>query len=193
MERREVSALLTRAKAGSTEAMDELYRRYAPKLLALIRLRLGKSLRANLESRDILQATLLKSFRKMPQFEGSESGSFIAWLGAIARNEIRDQADYYQRKRRDVASNVPLDEELGGVANRVRSALSQAIWTEEAGRLEQALESLEEHYREVIILRKFEELTYREIAGRLGKSEDSCRMMFARAMTALTLEMEALA
>jgi RNA polymerase sigma-70 factor (ECF subfamily) len=77
------------------------------------------------------------------------------------------------------------------VANRVRSALSQAIWTEEAERLEQALESLEEHYREVILLRKFEELTYGEIAARLGKSEDACRMMFARAMTALTLEMEA--
>ena len=190
MDRRESSELLRRAKAGSAEPLDELYRRYANKLLALIRLRLGKSLRAHLESRDILQATLLKSFQRIEQFEGSDSRSLMAWLAAIAQNEIRDQADYHGRQKRDAARHVPLDEEIGEVASRVRSALSQAIWTEEAERLERALESLEEHHREVIILRKFEELSYREIADRLGKSEDACRMMFARAMTTLTIKME---
>ena len=37
------------------------------------------------------------------------------------------------------------------------------------------------------LLRKFEELSFPEIARRLSKSEDACRMQFARAMTALTL------
>ena len=39
----------------------------------------------------------------------------------------------------------------------------------------------------MILLRKFEELSFAEIARRLGKSEDACRMLLARAMTALTL------
>lgn len=69
----------------------------------------------------------------------------------------------------------------------VRSALSQVILTEEAMRIERALESLPDHQREIILLRQFEELSFPEIASRLGKSEDACRMSFAHAMTALTL------
>jgi len=41
----------------------------------------------------------------------------------------------------------------------------------------------------VILLRKFEELSFKEIALRLGRSEDACRMLLARAMTALTMKM----
>jgi len=40
------------------------------------------------------------------------------------------------------------------------------------------------------MLRKFEELSFKEIGERLGKSPDACRMLLARAMTALTLAME---
>ena len=69
--------------------------------------------------------------------------------------------------------------------------MSQAILNEEAERLERALEALPDAQREVIILRKLEELTFPEIAARLGKSEDACRMMFARAMAALTLRLRA--
>jgi RNA polymerase sigma-70 factor (ECF subfamily) len=71
----------------------------------------------------------------------------------------------------------------------VRQALSQAIVTEETERLERALEALPDAQREIIVLRMFEELTFRDIGARLGRSEDACRMAFARAMAALTLQM----
>ncbi len=191
MDRRESSALLRRARDGSDEALNALYDRVAGKLLALIRLRMGRSLRAHLESRDILQATLLKSFQHLGQLEGSETGSLMAWLARIAQNEIRDQADYHGRARRDADLTASLPDEAGELPGRVRSALSQAIWSEEAERLEEVLETLDEHYREIIVLRKLEELSFREIGERLGKSEDACRMLLARAMTALTLRTEA--
>ena len=71
----------------------------------------------------------------------------------------------------------------------MRSVLSQVIIDEQAGELEAALDSLSDAHREIILLRKFEELSFREIAQRLGKSEDACRMLLARAMTALTLKL----
>jgi len=190
MDRRESTELLRRAREGSDEALNELYARHAGKLLALIRLRMGKDLRAQLESRDILQAALLKSFEHLGQLDGSGTGSLMGWLARIAENEVRDRADYHGRQRRNARREVPLDEGFGAVAERARSALSQVIWGEEAERLERALESLDEKHREVILLRKYEELSYREIGERLGKSEDACRMLLARAMTALTLAME---
>jgi RNA polymerase sigma-70 factor (ECF subfamily) len=61
------------------------------------------------------------------------------------------------------------------------------IWNERAERLEQAMESLSEAHREVIVLRKLQELGFREIGERLGKSEDACRMLYGRAMAALTV------
>jgi RNA polymerase sigma-70 factor (ECF subfamily) len=188
MDRQESTVLLRRAREG---APDALYERVAGKLLAFIRLRLGRTLRAQLESRDILQATLLKSFEHLHQFEQSDSASLMAWLARIAENEIRDRADYRTRQRRDARLEVPLETAHAGVAAAMRSALTQVILDERAERLEEALEALDAHYREVIILRSFQELSFREIGERLGKSEDACRMLFARAMAALTMRMTA--
>ena len=74
-----------------------------------------------------------------------------------------------------------------------RSALSRVILDQQAQRLEDALDSLSPAHREVILLRKFEELSFAEIAERLGKTEDACRMLLARAMTALTVKMSEIA
>ena len=188
MDRQETVALIERARAGSSAALDELYTRCAGKLLPLIRLRMGPSLRAELESRDVLQAVLLKSFQRISQFEGSETGSLMAWMARIAENEIRDRADYQGRQRRDAARRVPL-EEAAELPGPVRSALTLAILNEEGQRVERALESLTASQRDIILLRQFEELTFPEIAARLDKTDDACRMMFARAMAALTLKL----
>ena len=184
--------LLQQAKAGSPEALNRLYERCAGRLLALIRLRLGKDLRSRLESRDILQATLLKSLEHLNDLNGNETRSLMAWLARIAEHEIRDCADFHHRQRRDAARESALDD-AAPLPALTRSALSRVILNEQAAQLETALESLSETHREVIVLRKFEELSFAEIATRLGKSEDACRMLLARAMTALTLRMSEIA
>lgn len=185
------SALLRQARDGSREALDALFDRCAPKLLAIVRLRLGGSLRTTLESRDILQATFLKAFHKIDQFEGADTVSLMAWLAQIARHEIADQADFHGRGRRDAGRRTDIDPVAEQVAASTRSALSRLIQDERAEALEQALRTLPEDYREVIVLRKLEERPFREIAARLDRSEDACRMLLARAMTALTLELRA--
>lgn len=189
MDPEQTAALLRRAKEGSDEALDELYRRCAGKLLALIRVRMGPSLRAHLQSQDILQATLLKSYEHRGEFRGADRDSLMAWLATIARREILDQADFQGRQRRDAARETGLGPAAEAVPAPVRSALSRAIWSEQAARLEAALESLPEAHREVIVLRKLEERSFADIGARLGRSEDAARMLFARAMTALTLAM----
>jgi RNA polymerase sigma-70 factor (ECF subfamily) len=188
-DRTETTALLRRAKGGDAASLDELYRRCGGKLLALIRLRLGKRLRASMESRDVLQACLLKSFQRLDELEAADGPGLMAWLARIAENEIRDQADFVGRQRRDAARTVELDEGTVELASRLRSALSQAILGEEQQALEAALELLSDEHREVIVLRKYEELSFAEIGRRMGRSEDACRMLLARALTALTLAM----
>jgi RNA polymerase sigma-70 factor (ECF subfamily) len=181
----EASAVIRAAGEGSSQALDRMFREVCPKLLRIIRLRLGPSLRRRLESQDILQATLLKAFERLDQFEGSGSGSLMAWLAAIARNEIRDQADFHQRKRRDLGMQDSMDGLPAELAAEIRSAVSLLHLREQEARLESALEALEPDHREVIVLRKLEELSFAEIGERMGRSADACRMLLARAMAAL--------
>lgn len=190
MDRAESTALLRDARAGAPGALDDLYARVAGRLLALIRLRLGPELRTHLESRDVLQATLLKSFEHLDEFEGDNGASLMAWLARIAEHEIRDRVDYHHRQRRDAAREVPLEAAFVAPDAGARSALSQVVLDEQAARLECALETLAPAHREVILLRKFEERSFREIATRMEKSEDACRMLLARAMAALTLALD---
>jgi RNA polymerase sigma-70 factor (ECF subfamily) len=186
MSAEQTTRLFEAARGGSATAVSAFYERCARKLLPLIRLRMGRTLRAEMESRDILQAVLLKSFTRIEQVQ--DPAAVMGWLARIAENEIRDRADFGQRQRRDAALRVPI-EDAASVPAPVRQALSLAIITDETERLERALESLPEAQREIIVLRKLEELTFPELAARLGKSEDACRMAFARAMSALTLKM----
>jgi len=180
--------LLDQARSGSPEALNHLYERCAGRLLAFIRLRLGRDLRSRLESRDILQATLLKSLSHVSELKAAETRSVMAWLARIAEHEIQDCADFHHRQRRDAAREMPIEDDAPLPA-LTRSALSRVILGEQAEQLEAALDVLSPDHREVILLRKFEELSFAEIGQRLGKSEDACRMLLARAMTALTLEM----
>ncbi len=190
MDRTETTALLLEAKGGSDEALNRLLDRCAGKLLALIRLRMDRALRARMESRDILNATMLKAFQRLDQFEKADGSSLMGWLARIAENEMRDQRDYHGRQRRDAAKVFVPDNGLDGLEARVRSQTSRLFLKEKLGRLEAALQALDEPHREVILLRKFEELSFPDIGKRMGKSADACRMLLARAMAALTIAMQ---
>ena len=185
------SQLIQRAKGGSSGAVNQLFERYGPKLLGLIRLRLGPHMREQVESVDVLQQTMLKAFQGFDRFEGAHEPSLMAWLGKIAQNQIVDQARYAERQRRDAAKRVDVEDIDGLIADRIRSEVSRIHFNRQAQRLERALEALSEAHREVVVLRRFEELEYAEIGDRMGKSADACRMLYARAIAALTIQMHA--
>jgi RNA polymerase sigma-70 factor, ECF subfamily len=180
--------VLRDALAGSPDALDVLYRQCAPRLLSYIRLRMGRGARDRLESGDILQAALLKSLQHLDEFRGADTQSLNAWLARIADHEILDRGDHDRRQRRDVHREVPIDDGQTVPAS-MRSALTQVILDERVATLEAAIASLSESHREIILLRKYQDLSFAEIGRRLGKSEDACRMLLARALTALTLKL----
>jgi RNA polymerase sigma-70 factor (ECF subfamily) len=180
--------LVRDAVAGRPEAVEALYARVAPRILSYVRLRMGQSLRERMDSRDILQATLLKSFERFDEFKGAGKPALMAWLARIAEREILDRTDYHQRARRSVRQETPLSGD-DAIEARVTSVLSRMIRDERAEKLEQAMAGLSDAHREIILLRKFQDLSFREIADRIGKSEDACRMLLARALAALTLRL----
>ena len=185
----DTTTLLHAARAGSREALNDLFERCGPRLLALIRLRLGPELRARLESRDVLAECLLTAFQKLDQLRQADGVSLMAWLARIADNQIRDLADHHQRQRRDVRREEPFEDETLA-PEEVRSQTRRIMLDEQLQHLEGALETLDEEHREVILLRKLHELNFPEIGERMARSPDACRMLLARAMTQLTLAMD---
>jgi RNA polymerase sigma-70 factor (ECF subfamily) len=70
-----------------------------------------------------------------------------------------------------------------------RSVLSRLAIQEGASALERALDDLPEQQRDVVLLRRFEGLSYAEIGERLGRSADAARMLYGRAVAALAAAM----
>jgi RNA polymerase sigma-70 factor (ECF subfamily) len=106
---------------------------------------------------DVVQEAYLRAFKFLDGFHG-ENGR--VWLLAIVRNT------YYTwlRKNQMQALSVPLDE--GNTAAEGGNPVEELLQQKDARRLiNSALEELPEEFREVIVLRELEDLSYKEIAA----------------------------
>lgn len=83
--------VLQRVRAGDTQALNELYKRYVLRVLAAVRIRLGVHLRQKVESWDIVQDAMLASLKNVSEFNDSSDGAFMKWLDRIVENRIRDK------------------------------------------------------------------------------------------------------
>jgi RNA polymerase sigma-70 factor (ECF subfamily) len=116
----------------------------------------------------------------------------MGWLAAIAANELRDRTDYYLRLKRDARLRLSWRSGFDPAARELHGQVTRIALQEEARLLEAAMDRLPPDQREAILLRRYEELAFKDVGARLGRSEDAARKLFARAMTALAMEMRAL-
>jgi len=179
------SLLIRRAREGCRDAQDVLFQECRGRLLAQVDRRLSPILRAHVEPNDILQVALMRAFQSMDQFRGTTRECFVGWVAGIARNTIRDQVGYLRRHRRDVCRTVPLDGEAEIASDGQGSTVARLVEGERARRLQQALATLSIVQKEVLLLRVIQELSFRAIGERIGRSPDACRMILARTQKAL--------
>jgi RNA polymerase sigma-70 factor (ECF subfamily) len=114
------------------------------------------------DARDVLQESYLRAFRFFNSYEG---GAPKAWLLAIVRNTHRSWL------RREAAAHravVPFDEEAQNVSTGEPDAEARLIEAARAQTLDDCIGALAPEYREVLVMREFEEMSYREIAHMAG-------------------------
>jgi RNA polymerase sigma-70 factor (ECF subfamily) len=124
---------------------------------------------------DLTSHTFLKAFENISRF-APEKGSMSAWLYQIARNLV---IDHYRSKKSTVSVHDIWD--LAGPDD-------VAVDVENKVRLEQihtVIKKLPPEQREIIIMRVWQELPYKEIALIMGKSEASLKMMYSRTIARL--------
>ena len=196
--------LLRRMLAGDEEAFTLLYRRKHPSIYRFAFHMSGNAAVAE----DVTQEVFMTLIRDAKRFD-SERGTLTAFLFGIARNHVRKRWDQDRRC-------VPLPEEggetgssgfqavgahgFGGFANAANGrhngngvfstapkAHHEFESLETVGRVRQAIATLPENYREVVVLCELEEMSYEEAAAALDCPLGTVRSRLHRAR-ALLLE-----
>lgn len=166
------------ARAGDKEALDRIVSRFGDRLLDRIRLLMGEDARRHAESGDFLNGTLLEVMKDLERTDVESESQFLRWATAIARNNIRDSL---RKKREELVGR--LSQTLSGDSSDQPDR--QADTNEALFRLIEAIERLGSADRELIELRHFEELSFKEIGERTGRGEAVARVAHSRAMLRL--------
>jgi len=164
-------ALVARARSGERGAFDELVRRHQERLYYLA-LRYVKS---QADAQDVVQRSFVKAYQSLASFRGDSA--FKTWIYRIAinlsLNHIRDRG----RERPEEIDDAALAESAVGTARLEEG--------EDAARLRDAIEELPDMQRQVLQLRIFDELAFKEVAALAGCSENSAKVNFHYAVKKL--------
>ncbi|NOZ22111.1 MAG: sigma-70 family RNA polymerase sigma factor [Planctomycetes bacterium] len=147
---------------GDVDAFEGLYDRYARRIMAFTLRMTGNTGAAE----SLAQETFLRVLKNAPSY--SYPRRFSSWIYAIARNIC---LDFLRKKRPVLRDNDPAATEAA--ANK--SPLATLIQDEEEQRLAEAIQVLPDEFREVLILRTFQDLSYFEIAEVVGCNESTAR------------------
>jgi RNA polymerase sigma-70 factor (ECF subfamily) len=172
-------ALVRAAQRGDEQAFRKLVERYHRRV---VQLALGMTKDPD-EAMDIAQETFVKVHRYLPSFKGGSS--FYTWTYRIAMNLCLDA-----QRRRGRFERVDLEQsaeaEIEAAMDPPSAALAgpqrQALNAELRDKIEEALASLSENHRAILLLRELEGLSYEELAKVLAirKGTVMSRLFHAR-------------
>jgi len=165
--------LLLRCQIGDKDAFAELIERYERPLRYFINRLLDNSELTE----DIFQDTWLTVIRRIHGLR--EIDAFPAWLYRIARNKVYQQL----RKKRNVSR---LDENIVVVDHAEDDVFSG----EDAAKVHRCLKELPPEYREVLMLRFLEQMSYQQISQVLNCKLGTVRSRIYYAKIALKRELE---
>ena len=159
--------LVARASAGETAAIEALLRIAQPDIRRYAR----RTCRSTIDAEEAVQETLIVLYRKVGTLR--EVGAFSGWLFRIVNR-------YCLRLAMRLAG-VPSAIEAEAVEQRFAQVPKPELRIDIA----RAIQSLPEHYREIVVLRDLEELTIDEIAGRLRSTRETVKARLHRARALL--------
>lgn len=167
---------MTSAQDGDRQAYEDLLTRVAALVRAFVRRRVGDIAWSD----DVVQECLVALHRARHTYDPARP--FAPWLYAIAQNRL---VDALRAQRRRLLHEIHVEAELATASRRPeqeRDALSQD--------LRRAVADLPENQRRVIELLKFEDMSVREVAARLGMSESNVKATAHRGYRALRRRIE---
>jgi RNA polymerase sigma-70 factor (ECF subfamily) len=173
----EIEALIQRCLQGDQLAWDAIVRQYRRKVFNVAYKFVGR----HDEAEDLTQDVFLKIFKSLGTFD--RRANFQTWLISVSRNLCIDHYRSVRQERQAIDHQVdpnalsPAAHEPGPMA-----ALEQQ---DRVVLLREALAALPESLRKAVLMRDIQELTYQEIADRLGLPEGTVKSRINRGRTEL--------
>lgn len=163
-------AAIQAALKGDTARFAELYDAYVRKIYDFIYYKTHHKETAE----DLTSETFFKALKNLGQYDRSRS--FKSWLYAIAHHVV---IDHYRSAR----PTTDIDDvwDLPGEDTMLRDSETKRALAE----VQKYLGDLSSIQREILILRLWQELSYKEIAEIVGKSEANSKMIYSRAIAQL--------
>ncbi|WP_077921753.1 RNA polymerase sigma factor [Spirosoma sp. 209] len=165
---------MLKVKAGDLNKMGLLFERYHRELFGFL-----YHMSSNPDaSEDMVQTVFYRMLKYRHTFTGE--GSFRTWMYHLARNVVIDSAQQHKRAARhhDLADYA---ERIGGGPMADEPLQKE----QELAMLENALARLSAEHREVLVLSRYQELKYEEIARILSCTEGAVKVRVHRAMNEL--------
>jgi RNA polymerase sigma-70 factor, ECF subfamily len=190
----ELEQMLRDAQAGDAAALGRLFELFRRYLSLIARVQIGKRLQGKVDASDVVQETFLEAHKNFARFRGKSEAELVCWLRQILAANLADLLRrYLGTQGRDVRlereieadfdqSTVLLDR---GLVARGSSPSHQAVRREQAVLLADALAELPDDYREVLVLRHLEGLSFPEVARRMDRSLDSVEKLWMRGLARL--------
>jgi RNA polymerase sigma-70 factor (ECF subfamily) len=175
--------IVERALTGDADAFGEIVRRWERRIFALAYGMLGREE----DARDATQETFLAAFRSLRGFRGEAKVS--SWLHRIAVNQC-----ITRQRRAKVRNESALEEEQEKNAGHFALPTSRSPMRILEGRetteaVRRAVNSLPIELRQVIVMKEFEELTFREIADALDLPLSTVKSRLYTAMKQLQMRL----
>jgi RNA polymerase sigma-70 factor (ECF subfamily) len=189
---------LAEARAGSADALGQLWLECRNYLLLVANRTLASDLWAKASPSDVVQETFLEAQRDFEQFVGEHEEELLAWLCRILRNNIANTARRYRgTEMRAPEREVPLvgsPEAVhlrNGLIRNTPTPSDRVIAREDLLALEGAVACLPDHYQMVLRLRYVEQLSFAAIGEVMACSAEAARKLWARAVARLAQELKA--
>jgi RNA polymerase sigma-70 factor (ECF subfamily) len=168
----ESDAQLVRLARQDRSAFVALYRRYLPRVYRYVYRRVGNQQ----DAEDVTASVFTEAMESLEDYR--EQGSFAGWLFTIAHHRAADH-HRCQREKVDLGQVVPF---LADPALDVESRVEQK---ERLVQLAATIRELAPDRHEALALRFFGELSNKEVAQVMGKSEAAVKMLVCRALRQL--------
>lgn len=185
-------SLVREAQKGDRQAMEKLFARYLPRVRQLVALRLGFRPSDFALHEDVVQEALLKTFKNLDRYEERSEATFRDWISKCVANAVRDHFRRVKADKRGGGRVRPFatfeSEDLSAIIFEGNQPTPSSVCgrRELLRRIEENLLHMKEHWREVILMRLFCEMSYREIGDAMGiREEPTVRKLFSRAIDEL--------
>lgn len=174
----EEASLLARARQGDTRAFDELVTMHREKIY----MHAYQIVRNEDDAMDIAQDTFIRAWRSLAKFDGK--ASFTSWLYRIATNAAIDVCRKRQSRPQVELESVPMKVDAASHTTPSQPAAPGEGMdrAEIKRRVEAAFALLSPEHRAVVVLKELDDLSYEEIAKRVGCSLGTVmsRLFYAR-------------